>query len=314
MNNKEQIRLIKLFANIVGTVLILASTTGEAAPAVVQATTPAKESTQAKQAMNVQSEQAATRKKRKVAAQVEQAANTDAVGKDSKTTELDDDFTPTTTPDPLERFNRGMFQFNDLVDVYIAKPVATFYNIIMPKPLNQGIHNFFNNMGELPTIANDILQFNLYQALNDAWRFTINTTLGIAGFFDIASRIGLPYYANDFGLTLAIWGYKDSTYIVIPFWGPRTVRDGIIGLPVDYFAFSAYPYIHPQSTRYGIYALSVLDARAQLLQFQPVFEEVAVDKYVFMRNAYMQRRAFQIKEAEKSGSKQSSEEPIASTD
>lgn len=200
-----------------------------------------------------------------------------------------------TSKDPSENFNRAMFQFNETVDTYIAKPVAEVYNKIIPKPLNMGIHNFFNNIDELPTIANDLLQINIYQMTNDLWRFGVNTTVGIGGLFDIATRIKLPYYSNDFGLTMAAYGYEDSSYLVLPFWGPRTWRDAM-GLPVDYFAFSIYPYIYPERTRYALYAVSVLDARAQLLKYQDILEEAAIDKYVFMRDAYLQRRAAQIKE------------------
>lgn len=204
---------------------------------------------------------------------------------------------PVQTADPLEGFNRAMFTFNDKLDTFVLKPVATLYNKIMPKPLNQGIHNFFNNLGEVPTIANDILQFNFYQMANDLWRLGINTTVGIGGLFDIASRMQLDYYANDFGLTLAKWGWRKSTYLVLPFFGPNTLRDGI-EIPVDYYAFSVYPYIEPTSTRYAIYGLGVVDRRAQLLQFQSVLEEAAIDKYIFIRNAYMQRRAYQIEQTD----------------
>src|SRR5579885_556157 len=182
--------------------------------------------------------------------------------------------------DPLEKFNRAMFTFNDKFDTYLLKPIATFYNTIMPKPLNQGIHNFFNNLGELPTIANDLLQFNFYQMTSDLWRFGINTTLGIGGLFDIATRMNIPYFQNDFGLTLAYWGYQDSSYLVLPFLGSNTIRDGI-GIPVDYFEFSVYPYVQPQSRRYQVLGLFFIDHRANLLQFEPVLEEAAVDKYVF---------------------------------
>lgn len=202
---------------------------------------------------------------------------------------------PSYSTDPLEGFNRVMFTFNDKLDTYFMKPIATLYSAIMPKPLNAGIHNFYNNIGELPVIANDFLQFNFFQMVSDVWRLTINTTLGIGGFIDMASRMGIPFYSNDFGLTLARWGYTDSTYLVLPFFGPSTIRDGL-GLPVDYYGFSVYPHIDPESTRYQIYALGVVDRRAQLLQFQPVFEEVALNKYVFTRNAYMQRRAFQMEQ------------------
>jgi phospholipid-binding lipoprotein MlaA len=205
--------------------------------------------------------------------------------------------------DPLERINRVMFVFNDKLDFYLIKPVAQLYNAIIPKPLNKGIHNFFNNLGELPTIANDLLQLNFFQMTNDTARLIINSTMGIGGLFDIATRMRLPYFQNDFGLTLARWGYANSNYIVLPVFGSYTIRDGL-GIPVDYFAFSVYPYVNPQSTRYQLLMLFMVDHRANLLQFEPVLEEAAIDRYVFMRNAYMQHRAFQIEQVKHLGYKE----------
>jgi phospholipid-binding lipoprotein MlaA len=202
------------------------------------------------------------------------------------------------TKDPYEGFNRAMFKFNDFIDTYFMKPIATVYNKVLPTPLNQGIHNVFNNIENLPTIANDLLQLNLFQAGKDLWRLGLNTTLGVGGLLDIGTRVGLPQYYNDFGLTLHTWGYKNSNYLVLPFWGPTTVRDGLFSKPVDYYAFSIYPHIYPPRVRYGIYALSVVDTRAQLLKFDQVFEEAAFDKYTFVRNAYLQRRAYEINKNE----------------
>jgi phospholipid-binding lipoprotein MlaA len=209
--------------------------------------------------------------------------------------------------DPLERFNRIMFTFNDNLDFYIIKPVAELYNAVVPKPLNQGIHNFFNNLGEIPTIANDLLQLNLYQMTKDVCRLGINTTMGIGGLFDIATRMHLSYFQNDFGLTLARWGYKDSSYLVLPVLGSNTIRDGI-GIPVDYFEFSVYPYVRPQSARYQVLGLFMVDHRANLLQFEPILEEAAIDRYIFMRNAYMQHRAFQIEQVKHLGYKDRNED------
>lgn len=203
--------------------------------------------------------------------------------------------------DPLERLNRAIFSFNDLLDSHVVKPIATFYNAVVPKPLNAGIHNFFTNLSEVNNVINDILQLNAHQMANDFWRLGINTTFGLGGFIDMATRMHLPYKQNDFGLTLSKWGYKNSTYIVLPFLGPSTFRDGIIGLTVDYFAFSVYPYIEPDSRRYQVLGLLYIDHRANLLQFEPVLEEAAIDKYVFMRNAYMQHRQFQINQENEVG-------------
>ena len=206
--------------------------------------------------------------------------------------------------DPYERFNRAMFRFNDTLDAYALKPIATLYNAIMPKPLNAGVHNVFNNLGELPTIANDLLQFNFYQMSNDLWRLGINTTVGVGGLFDVGTRIGLPYYQNDFGLTLARWGYQQSNYLVLPFFRPNTIRDGL-AIPIDYYGFSIYPYIQPDSLSNGIYGVGIVDRRAQLLKYESVFDEASLDKYAFVRDAYLQRRQYQIQQNEALGYKKS---------
>jgi phospholipid-binding lipoprotein MlaA len=195
--------------------------------------------------------------------------------------------------DPYQPFNRAVYRFNDVLDRAILKPIATLYNTVLPKPLLKGITNFFANIDTIPTVANDVLQGNIYQAANDSWRLIINSTVGILGFFDVATEIGLEPNKEDFGLTLAQWGYTHSNYLVLPFFGPSTPRDAI-GLPVDYYLFSIYPYIHPTIRRYEIYGLGAVSRRADLLSFQNVMEEAAIDKYVFLRNAYMQRRAYLI--------------------
>lgn len=195
--------------------------------------------------------------------------------------------------DPYKPFNQVAFKFNDTVDRIILKPVATVYAKIVPKPLNKGIMNVFNNIDTVPIIINDILQLHVYQTASDIWRLAVNTTLGIGGLFDVATVIGLPRVPNDFGLTLARWGYINSNYLVIPFFGPTTVRDGI-GIPLDIVAFSIYPYLDSAAASYSLYALGVVQRRAQFLRYQEVFDEAALDKYLFVRNAYLQQRQFQI--------------------
>lgn len=200
---------------------------------------------------------------------------------------------PVNPKDPYERFNRVMYNFNDFLDQFILMPVAKFYNHVMPKPLNKAVTNFFSNVDTVPTFANDILQANFYQAANDGWRLAINTTVGIVGFFDVATPIGLEPNTEDLGLTFARWGYKNSNYLVLPFFGPSTVRDAI-AMPINYEYLTVYPYIYPVSVRYTIYGVGVVDRRADLLQFQNVMEQAALDKYVFLRDAYFQHRKYQI--------------------
>jgi len=201
--------------------------------------------------------------------------------------------TSTTVADPYEKFNRGIFAFNDKIDKYILKPIATFYNKVMPHPLARGIRNFFFNIDTVPTVINDALQANFYQTTRDAWRLGINSTVGILGFFDVAKHMGLAPNREDFGLTLARWGYERSNYLVLPFFGPSTPRD-TVGLPVDYYVFSVYPHIHPASTRYELYGAGIVSRRAELLSFENVMQQAALDRYVFVRDAYMQRRAWLI--------------------
>lgn len=200
---------------------------------------------------------------------------------------------PPPVNDPYEKFNRHIFSFNDALDTYFLVPVSKFYNKVMPKPLNRGIYNAFSNLNNFPTISNDLLQGNFYQATSDSWRFFINSTAGAGGLFDVASNMGLDPNTEDFGLTLARWGYTDSSYLVIPFLGPSTVRDAA-GLPVDYFLFSPYNYIQDSRTRYTLYALNIVSKRAQLLQYQNLYNQIALDRYAFIRNAYLQQRSSAI--------------------
>jgi phospholipid-binding lipoprotein MlaA len=194
--------------------------------------------------------------------------------------------------DPLEPLNRVTFQFNETLDRFILKPVASVYNAVLPKPIAKCISNFFDNIYVPATVVNDLLQGNIYQFASDSWRFGINTTIGVLGFFDVASHIGLEPNSEDVGLTFAHWGYKKSAYLVLPFFGPSTIRDGV-GM-LGYYYLTPYPYIKDVRTRYSIYAVDITSRRANLLHYQAVLDQAAVDKYTFMRDAYLQRRAYQM--------------------
>ncbi len=217
---------------------------------------------------------------------------------------------PTETADAFSNYNRVVFHFNDTLDRIFLKPVAKLYNKIIPKPLHKGITNFFSNIDNIPTIVNDLLQLKFYYAASDSWRLVINSTVGIVGFFDVGSRIGLMPHHEDFGLTLARWGYTHSNYFEVPFFGPGTIRD-MLGWPVDYFFFSIYPRISNSVVRYSIYAVGVVDRRSNYLQYQSVFEQAAVNQYVFMRDAYLQHRNYQIEENKQSRPSPSPEEAPA---
>ncbi len=194
--------------------------------------------------------------------------------------------------DPLEGYNRVVFTINDKLDKYVVKPAAEFYNKIIPRPLNLGIDNIFNNISGTESIFNDLLQANFYQSTRDIWRFAIDSTVGVGGLFDVGQRVGLPYQVNGFGLTLTKWGYKNSTYFVLPFYGPKTIRD-TLAMPVNIYT-TVTPYLDNVALRNSLYAIFLLDKRAQLLRFQNVYDEMAIDPYIFQRTAYLQRQAYLV--------------------
>lgn len=220
---------------------------------------------------------------------------------------------PSNPKDPYEPFNRVMFKFNDFLDTYIVKPIATIYNNVTPKLLRQGLSNFYLNIDTIPTIFNDVLQGNFYQAANDVWRLGINSTVGLLGFIDVGSRIGLEPNTEDFGLTLARWGWANSNYLVLPFIGPMTVRD-TVGFPVNYYYLSIYPRVEPDSARYVLYGAGILVRRADLLRFENVMQQAALDKYVFIRDAYLQRRHYLIERNKQLGSPYGEEDEQSSDD
>lgn len=194
--------------------------------------------------------------------------------------------------DPYEKFNRAMFQFNEDLDHLILKPIAKTYDALMPSPANTAFDNMFDNLREIPTVINDLLQFHFYQATSDSWRFVINSTVGVGGILDVAKKTGLNPHYEDVGLTLAKWGWKDSNYLVIPFLNSSTIRDGISLVP--YYYMTVYPYIKDWRARYAILGWRAIDLRAQLLRFEKTYEAAAIDRYILMRSAYLQRRQYLI--------------------
>ena len=195
--------------------------------------------------------------------------------------------------DPYETFNRHAFALNDRLDRAILKPIAKSYQFVMPKVGQKGVHNFYSNLRLIPSFLNDLLQANILQAASDGWRFLINSTIGIGGFLDVATYMDLPAHTNDVGLTFAKWGYENSNYLVIPFWGPSTVRDAI-GL-IPYYYITVYPYVYDYASNkawyWGLLAFDIIDMRSQLLDLDTVAKEAAIDPYAFQRNAYLQHRA-----------------------
>jgi phospholipid-binding lipoprotein MlaA len=195
--------------------------------------------------------------------------------------------------DPLEPLNRKIFVFNMALDKAIFRPVATAYDRVVPAPVACSIGNFFDNIDDVTNIANNVLQFKFYDAWSDAWRVGFNTTFGLLGLFDVASRAGLPKHHQDFGLTLARYGFVNSTYLMVPFFGPSTIRD-TAGWFVDWNYLSVWPYIHPKEARYGLYGLRLVHKRACLLPADKLIDD-ALDPYVFVRDAYLQKRDADIR-------------------
>lgn len=195
--------------------------------------------------------------------------------------------------DPLEGMNRGIYKFNDVADKALIKPVASVYQTITPSPIRKGINNFYENLTSLTTVFNDLLQFKFAHAFTDAGRFIINSTVGIAGFFDVASMDNVPKHKEDFGQTLGHWGVGDGAYLVLPILGPSSLRD-TTGLVFDLATTDPIAYAHRKGDvrlhnqlRVG----QLIDKRAELLTATDLIDEASLDPYAFTRDAYLQRRA-----------------------
>lgn len=203
--------------------------------------------------------------------------------------------------DPLEKYNRVMHRINKTVDTLFILPVTRTYVAVIPKPLRCIVNNFYRNLRTIPTVLNDLLQADSQAFYNDSARLILNTTLGIGGLFDVAAKANLEYKYRDFGLTLARWGHRESTYVVLPFFGPSTLRDAI-GLGVTYY-MTIWPYLprmvhvhHHKAIglRNALLIGDVIDLRAELLDLEKVLDAAAIDEYVLVRDAYMQNRRYQI--------------------
>lgn len=189
--------------------------------------------------------------------------------------------------DPLESFNRAMYRFNDAADKSLAKPVAQGYDAVMPETGKMMVSNFFANLDDVIVTANDLLQLKLVQGFSDGMRVLINTTVGLGGIIDVAS-MRLEKHNEDFGQTLGYWGFKSGPYIVLPILGPSTLRDGV-GLYVDSRPSKLRRVSHMR-TRNQLYTTKAISHRAQLLEQEKLLDEAAVDRYEFIRDAYLLRR------------------------
>ncbi|NML31407.1 MlaA family lipoprotein [Paraburkholderia antibiotica] len=194
--------------------------------------------------------------------------------------------------DPFEPVNRVIFNFNDGVDRYVAVPVAKGYQKVTPQPLRTAVSNFFSNLGDLSNAANALLQLKITDATEDIMRFAMNSVFGIGGLLDFATPAGLPKHHQDFGLTLGHWGVPSGPYLVLPLFGPSTVRDSM-GLVVD-VKFNPLNYIEP-ATRNPLYVLQFVSTRSDLLGATDLLQQAALDKYSFVRDAYTQQRLSRLR-------------------
>lgn len=190
--------------------------------------------------------------------------------------------------DPFEPFNRGMYKFNDAVDKAVIKPVAQGYNAAMPTVGKMMVSNFFSNLDDVVVAANDLLQFKVVQAAADSGRILVNTTVGFYGLVDVASVVGLNKHHEDFGQTLGRWGVGSGPYLVLPILGPSSLRDGV-GDYVDSHLGVA-TRVKQVDARNQLLAADLLNRRAKLLDRESVLNEAMIDRYSFIRDAYLQRR------------------------
>ena len=191
--------------------------------------------------------------------------------------------------DPWESFNRSIYSFNNTADTYLVKPVAQGYAYIMPEVGRKGVNNFFNNLLDVNGALNGLLQGRVDQGLENVGRVIINSTIGIFGLFDVATKLGVPQYQTDFGHTLSIWGVPQGPFVMLPFLGPRTMRSGV-GTAFDAYA-SPMGQMGNSDPAWGLRVFNIVDLRAGLLGAD---ELLSGDQYIFLRDAYLQQRRLQV--------------------
>ena len=191
--------------------------------------------------------------------------------------------------DPLENFNRAIYKFNDVADGAIIKPVSKGYKNIAPKFVVKGVNNFFNNIRDVVTVINELLQGKIEYATNSTGRILVNSTIGLLGFIDVHSISGGERRKEDFGQTLGYWGVGPGAYLVLPFVGPSTTRDAV-GFVTDTLVFDPISYINNVRGRNQVRILQFIDARTELLNASSIMDEASLDPYAFQRDAYLQYR------------------------
>ena len=197
--------------------------------------------------------------------------------------------------DPWEPFNRSVFEFNEGLDAYVLKPVVAGYRFILPEFVRDGIYNFFSNYNDIYTALYNLLQGKPGYAFNDFMRVVVNTTMGLGGLIDLATPGGLEKHKEDWGQTLGVWGVPAGPYVVLPFFGPSNVRD-TFGTVADLESDYLFRLLPDVALRNSITGLRVVNARNTYYEAGDLLDGAAIDKYSFMRDAYIQRRQYQINE------------------
>jgi len=200
---------------------------------------------------------------------------------------------PPDPDDPFESYNRSIYAFNSALDESIVKPVSETYQEVVPEVISKGISNFFSNIGDIVVIANDLLQLKFIQAGLDLSRFFFNTTVGLFGFIDVATHLDLRKHHEDFGQTLGYWGVPRGPYFMLPFFGSRTVRD-TVGFATDsVYIDPVYGELDAGPAAVAV-VVDAIDTRASLLLASKLLDQAALDPYIYLRNAYLQRRLYLI--------------------
>jgi phospholipid-binding lipoprotein MlaA len=197
--------------------------------------------------------------------------------------------------DPWEPFNRSVFEFNEGLDTYLLKPVVAGYRFVLPEFVRDGIYNFFSNYSDIYTALQNLLQGKPDYAFSDLMRVVVNTTFGLGGLIDMATPGGLPKHKEDWGQTFGVWGVPSGPYVVLPFFGPSSVRD-TFGTAADLESDYLFRLLPDVALRNSLTGLRVVNARNTYYEAGDLLDGAAIDKYSFVRDAYIQRRAYQINE------------------
>ncbi|HVC01721.1 MAG TPA: VacJ family lipoprotein [Steroidobacteraceae bacterium] len=212
---------------------------------------------------------------------------------------------PRSRQDPFERWNRGVYNFNDVLDRHVAKPVARTYVRVVPHPVRTGVSNFFANLDTPTVMINDALQGQFRSAANDLGRFLLDSTVGLGGLLDPATQIGMDRNDADFGETLGVWGMHPGPFLELPLLGPSDMRDGPARV-VDAYTNPA-KYVTNTDVTYGLLGLDLVKTRASLLPLDATLKN-AFDPYAFIRNAFLQHRAYMIAQVKDSSADDSPSE------